>query len=202
MSERATCWSITLNNPVRAEYAKPLPIGWKMKGQLERGKEGTMHYQGMLRTKQVRFCAVKREFPRAHIEIARNRVALAKYVEKEETRVATVESIPTLFEYQDIIAEKWKEDDFKLKLQQVHQSSATSLPDLDRVAMGYIDSLVEADIEDGRRGAEFIAINPMWRSSWLRFWRSIINRHNKYIPPDALLETEDQEESVQGSQDD
>lgn len=181
MTDRATCWSVTINNPQEAEYQKPLPPGWKLTGQLERGEgEGTLHYQGMLKTNQVRFSAVKKEFPRAHIEVARDKAALAKYVQKEETRVAAVEAIPTLFEYQGIIADKWVEDDFQHRWQLACSNSGANVPDIDTVAMRYLDSLVEADIQIGRRGAEFIAINPMWRSSWMRFWRSIINRHQKY----------------------
>jgi len=41
----------------------------------------------MVKTPQVRFSAVKKAFPRAHIEVARNPAALATYVSKEETRV-------------------------------------------------------------------------------------------------------------------
>lgn len=181
MTDRATCWSITINNPQEADYMRPLPPGWKLQGQLERGEgEGTLHYQGMLKTNQVRFSAVKKEFPRAHIEVARDKAALAKYVQKEETRVAAVEAIPTLFEYQGIIADKWDENDFQRRWQLACSNSGANVPDIDTVAMRYLDSLVEADIQIGRRGAEFIAINPMWRSSWMRFWRAIINRHQKY----------------------
>lgn len=179
MTDRATCWSITINNPKKEEYEIVLPVGWKLEGQLEKGEEeGTLHYQGMLKTGQVRFSAVKKVFPRAHIEVARNVAALKKYVNKEETRVQSVQSIPTLFEYQTIIAEKWIEDEFKARIQRVIE--ANQIPDFDVIALRYIDSLVAADIESGRRGAEFIAINPMWRSSWKIFWRSIINRHGTH----------------------
>lgn len=176
--QRATCWSITINNPKEDEYKIVLPARWKLEGQLERGAEGTEHYQGMLNTPQVRFAAVKKVFPRAHIEVARNKVALAKYVHKEETRVAAVEAIPTLFEYQTIVANLWDEEVFKSRWNEaVARATANSVPYIDDVAMCYIDGIVADDIESGRRGAEFIAINPMWRSSWKKFWRSIINRH-------------------------
>jgi len=180
MTERATCWSITINNPQEVEYVRPLPGGWKLVGQLERGEEGTLHYQGMLKTSQVRFSAVKKEFPRAHIEVARDKAALAKYVSKEDTRVSTVVHIPTLFEYQTIIADAWDEYEFQAKWKRACERSIKYVLDIDTVAMSYLDELVERDIESGRRGAEFIAINPMWRSSWLRFWRPIINRQCKY----------------------
>jgi len=66
--------------------------GWKIDGQKERGKEGTEHYQLHVTTPQVRFSAVKKMFPRAHIEVARNVTALKQYVNKEDTRVAPLVS--------------------------------------------------------------------------------------------------------------
>lgn len=191
MTERATCWSITINNPQEDEVSKLcLPAGWKMTGQLERGQEGTLHYQGMLTTPQVRFSAVKKHIPRAHIEVARSKAALQKYVDKQDTCVKKVDTvvsrIPTLFEYQDVIAAKWDEQEFSRRWKAA--TSNVKVPHIDEVAMCYLDSLVAADIESGRRGAEYIAINPMWRASWSKFWRSIINRHGSSLsqpPPHA-----------------
>lgn len=176
--ERATCWSITINNPEEVEYKVELPAGWSLEGQLERGEEGTLHYQGMLKTPQVRFSAVKKVFPRGHIEVARNRKALEKYVNKVDTRVEKVEKnvsrSPTLFEYQGIIAGKWDVEGYAKYVQNFPNKSP------DEVAMLYLDSLIAEDIEGGRRGAEYIAINPMWRASWKLFWRSIIIRHERF----------------------
>ena len=62
MTERATCWSLTINNPTEQDLKVSLPAGWSMTGQMERGEEGTEHYQGMLKTTQVRFTAVKNYF--------------------------------------------------------------------------------------------------------------------------------------------
>jgi len=48
---------------------------------------GRKHRQGYLRTKnQVRFSALKKEFPGIHFEIAKNWEALKNYCKKEETR--------------------------------------------------------------------------------------------------------------------
>jgi len=89
-TSRATHWSLTINNPT-ADDEECLQLarqrGWKIDGQKERGEGGTEHYQLHLQTPQVRFSAVKKMFPRAHIEVARNPSALALYVTKEETRV-------------------------------------------------------------------------------------------------------------------
>lgn len=178
MGDRATCWSITINNPTDDDmkHVRQCPVpGWTVIGQIERGEEGTEHFQGMLRTPQVRFSAVKKIFPRAHIEIARDREALKKYVTKEATRVAAVDTqhIPSVFEYQGVIARQWVEEDFQTMLREAPPGH-----DINEIAMVYLDSLVAQHIENGQRGVEWIATNPMWRTAWKRFWRSIINREH------------------------
>lgn len=176
--ERATCWSITINNPTEIDYTLQLPAKWALKGQIEQGKEGTIHYQGMLTTPQVRFSAVKKVFPRAHIEVARNKSALASYVNKEETRIAKVDDnvsqIPTLFDYQHIIARRWDDDEFDRRSKK--WATETSKKDIGDIALLYIDDLVAEDIEAGVCGVEYIAINPMWRSAWKKFWKSMVAR--------------------------
>lgn len=98
ITSRATCWSVTINNPTKDEVATWANLRqnflWikEVKGQLEKGENGTEHIQGLLRTEQVRFSQVKKVFPRAHIEIARNQFALSAYVNKDDTRVAEIKS--------------------------------------------------------------------------------------------------------------
>jgi len=83
---RATAWSVTLYN---GEEKQDLPEGWKLDGQVEKcPKTGKLHYQGFLKTQQVRFSTVKKAMPKAHIEKCRDEVALKKYVHKAATRVA------------------------------------------------------------------------------------------------------------------
>lgn len=92
---RATCWSVTINNPTAAdeEYiATARQKGWKVDGQLEQGAQGTKHYQLIVKTPQVRFSAVKKAFPRAHIEAARNPTALAKYCDKDDTKIGELKT--------------------------------------------------------------------------------------------------------------
>lgn len=95
---KGTCWSITLNNPTKEEIAlwgnisKSAHFVKSASGQLEKGANGTEHIQGMLRTDSVRFSAVKKLLPRAHIEKAKNALALAQYVAKEDSRVAQLPS--------------------------------------------------------------------------------------------------------------
>lgn len=199
MTDRASCWSITINNPKNEEYQIVLPARWKLVGQLEKGEQGTVHFQGMLNTPQVRFAAVKRVFPRAHIEIARDRLALAKYVQKEDTRVAHVNAVPTIFEYQTMVASKWNEEEYQARWRfACEHATQRQVPDPGEVALLYVDTLVARDVELGVRGAEYIAINPMWRSSWKRFWRSIIRR-NASQQAQPSPQADEAEASPQGS---
>jgi len=187
-THRSSCWSITINNPTEQELQAQLPAGWRIEGQLEQGEQGTTHYQAMLRTPQVRFSAVKQVFPRAHIEVAKNPKALAAYVHKEETRLREVESrqsdIPTLWDFQTTIANMW---DYELFEKFCERVRLITKGDEGEAALLYIDSLVNDQIRQGVKGVEFIAINPLWRSSWKRFWRSILFRNKKYNASQAQL---------------
>lgn len=64
-----------------------------VKYQDEIGDEGTLHIQGAVQTTQVRFSAIKKWLPRAHIEVARNKKALLNYVEKEDTAVPNTQVV-------------------------------------------------------------------------------------------------------------
>jgi len=157
--------------------------GWKLSGQYEEGENGTRHFQGMLTTPQVRFSAVKRVYPRAHIEVARNKKALQAYTSKEDTRVGAFAStgVPTIFEYQRVISQDWNEQEYQARVAVYPRHG------LDDVAMIYLDELVAHRISEGAVGLEFIAINPMWRSSWKRFYRSIIERNAR--PPQSQVQS-------------
>jgi len=181
MTERGNTWSITINNPTEADLKPSFPNNkWVMQGQMEQGAEGTLHYQGMLTTPQVRFSAVKKCLPRAHIEVAKNKVALSKYVAKEDSRVSTVENIsnniPTLFDYQHTIASQWDDDEFHEFVAQYDDAQLIKIGGINEIALRYVDMLVEKDIERGLFGIEYIAINPMWRSAWKRFWKAMVSR--------------------------
>lgn len=107
---RATCWSVTINNPTAQDEEllhQARQKGWRIDGQREVGQEGTPHYQLIVHTPQVRFSALKKLFPRGHIEVARNRAALATYVQKEETRAGSLptsqELYPSQAKYFDLV---------------------------------------------------------------------------------------------------
>jgi len=177
--QRATCWSLTLFND---EEKGVHPPGWKLTGQYEECPETKKkHFQGMLKTPQVRFSEIKRQYPRAHIEVARNPLLLTAYVHKENSRVAdyTPCQVMNMFQLQDVIAGDWNAEEWT-KYWNEHLTLGLKngrLPDMDDIAMKYVRSLVAKRIESGQRGLEFTSINPMWTTSWKYFWRQIITRH-------------------------
>jgi len=189
-NDRATCWSITINNPTKEEIeVPPLPAGWKLEGQIEVGEQGTEHFQGMLTTPQVRFSAVKRHLPRAHIEIARDKKALQAYVHKEDTRVREVQQSAglTVFALQDKVLELWNDNDFKAFHELIRYA--------DDAYLRYADCKVRTLITEGMGGGiEYVAINPMWRTSWKKFGEAIVQRFNlkskhNGSPPDAQAQS-------------
>lgn len=200
--ERGTCWSITINNPTQEELKMDLPPNWKLQGQMEKGEQTeTPHFQGCLSTPQVRFTAVKKIFPRAHIEKAKNKSALIKYVNKEETRLEKVDDncgivIPTLFNYQHTIAKRWDDLEYSLFSNKYDQSPDPQLKtkSQDEIALDYVDYLVGEDIKNGMMGVEYIAINPMWRSAWKKFHRQMVHRE-RMRPVENKTETESIEDA-------
>lgn len=109
-TQRASMWSVTINNPT-PEDEESINLarqrGWKVSGQLERGEHGTIHYQLAVQTPQIRFSAVKKAFPRAHIEVAKSPLALLNYVAKEETRAGDLpekqDKYPSLSKFWDLV---------------------------------------------------------------------------------------------------
>lgn len=59
--------------------------------QEERGKNGTLHLQGVFRkVNQMRFCEVKKILPKCHIEKCKSWKCAVKYCSKRDTRVGKV----------------------------------------------------------------------------------------------------------------
>lgn len=193
---RGSSWSVTINNPTESDYEelnRARQKGWRVEGQLEKGAEGTYHLQLMVKTPQVRFSAVKKAFSRAHIEIARNAAALASYVNKEDTRVATLpqgsDTYPSLSKLWELVAVKMNAGHREWTCDDKDGFDGLSSPD-DRRAMYYstdkdaraasnpleiLDSVAEDLIAEGYHIESMVA-NPSVRSAWRKFWRSICFR--------------------------
>lgn len=172
MSDRATCWSVTINNPLPADdeniaLAKQ-KSGWKVEGQLEKGEEGTPHYQLMVKTPQIRFSAIKKAFPRAHIEVARNVKALEAYVHKDSTREG---SLPVNDKYPSITA-LWSLLDGYITTEQIQ------IPIDEESRLALFDCFVGLYIEIGYH-IETMAVNPQIRSCVKKYLPSLIFRSKK-----------------------
>jgi len=171
MSDRATCWSVTINNPIMADdeniaRAKQ-SSGWKVDGQLEQGENGTKHYQLIVKTPQIRFATIKKAFPRAHIEPARNHKALAEYVHKDETRIG---SLPANDKFPSLTA-LWELFDEYLRTEQEAVPTGEG-------ALVVFDQFISTYIELGYH-IETMGVNPQIRSSVKKYLPSIIFRTRK-----------------------
>lgn len=170
---RSNVWSITTNNPTDEDMKPTLPPGWKFEGQVETGESGTTHIQAMLCTPQVRFSAVKRYFPRSHIEICRDKKALQAYVHKEETRVAELPKLVSIniFTLRQRISAIWDTERYTGCLELWNYDRKKAL-------MSYVDSLISdiIDTSDPDVGLQIamVASNPAWRTCWLKFGYSLI----------------------------
>jgi len=185
---RANTWSVTLNmKTVKKETCDEMiqqarAAGWKVTGQEEMGGENP-HYQLMVQTPQVRFSAVKKMFPTGHIEVARNRQALAKYVTKEDTRIGALpehdEKYVTATRLWDMIYQYNSGDnrdcwdymnDDEVMLYEVEQQRM-----LQSDPLAFFDRMIGIFIRQGYY-VDMLACNPAIRSFWKKFWRDILYR--------------------------
>lgn len=170
---RGTAWSITCNlknitrNRVDDCIDAARTLGWGVEGQLERGnEEGTEHYQLLVRTPQVRFSAVKKVFPTAHIELARNVCALEQYVHKEDTRVEALKNVEVSFlTYPQVRTQffKWLVD------QSLHESLYRDPEE----RLQTWDRFIGLSIEEGMN-CDLIGMNPQHRGCISKYWRHYI----------------------------
>lgn len=196
-SDKACCWSVTINNPTdddHKQWASLVSLPWvrEVTGQLEKGEEGTLHIQGMVRTQSVRFAALKKALPRAHIEPARNAAALAKYVAKEATRIAPTIQIKTATQH-DIQVQL-----LAIVLQDLYRYTGLNPLTTDECEMisrnsdyilrhweTYLDQAVNILIYQGYYGVEFVVSNPQIRTAFRKYLPAILYRtyHGRSIHP-------------------
>jgi len=184
-TERSSCWSITINNPTESDHeaiATAKQKGWTVEGQLEKGEEGTLHYQLMLRTPQVRFSAVKKHFDRAHIEVAKDPNALRKYVNKEDTRVGTLpasDKYPSMSKLWELIYQQnntGDKDGWNMcHLPYVELYRPDDDARLERNPLKWFDEQIRNLIRYGYH-VESLAVNPQVRACWKSYWRDILQR--------------------------
>lgn len=208
---RSTCWSITINNPCASDdelINLARQRGWKVEGQLEKGQEGTFHYQLRLITPQVRWSAVKKAFPRAHIEVARDPVALGKYVTKEETRAGSLptgqDKYPSLSKVWDLIYQVYNSEDTDGWNVLSLSDGAVEFYDEDlerefrKTPLVVFDRAIKVLILKGYH-LESIASNPSTRSMWKLYARELIARSASEAEQ-QVVQTDRQTDSVQDEQ--
>lgn len=207
-TDRSTNWSLTINNPSPQDeehIARARQRGWIVDGQRESGDSGTQHYQIHLRTPQVRFSQVKKAFPRAHIEVARNAAALSAYVHKTDTRLAELptsqERYPSLSKYWELIYDEldvqWNCDEPSVKF--------------GRQALDLLDQATGRLIRKGYH-VETMCVNPQTRASFQKFavdlmYRVYVDRQTRQTTQEIVVPTThnhgvQEEVSEEGSEDD
>jgi len=189
-AQRATCWSLTINmgstkmETVEEWIHSARARGWRITGQVEKAPTtGTLHYQLMLKTPQMRFSAIKSAFPTAHIEIAKRQIALAQYVVKEDTRVA---DLPQVDERYPTTAKFWH------LVYKTHNTGDTSgWDESNEAAVRFYDDNRQKELEANplafldRTAADLIRrgyvidshiTNPAIRSFWNKFYAEVLYR--------------------------
>lgn len=168
---RGTAWSVTCNlkdikrATVDSHIDAARSLGWGVQGQLEQGKEGTEHYQLLVRTPQVRFSAVKKVFPTAHIELARNVKALENYVDKDETCKEKLKKVEMNFVTYPMVRNKF----FEWLL--TEDLLAYTIDPDERLRIW--DRFIGMSIAEGV-DCDLIGINPQQRACISRYWDSYI----------------------------
>lgn len=184
--DRATKWSVTINmkNVSRetAEecIARARQSNWEVIGQIEKGESGTEHYQLALKTPQVRFTAVKKMFPTAHIEVAKDWNALLHYVQKEDTRVETLKKVELQFVT------------FKMVRDKFFEWFCTRSPPFapvrdDEQKLSYWDQFIGLSIQEGIE-CDVLGVNPQYRSCIMRYWDSYIRRQTDRQTQENLVQ--------------
>jgi len=191
--DRASCWSVTINNPTQSDEEwinQARQKGWRVEGQLEKGENGTPHYQLMVKTPQVRFSAVKKQFPRAHIEMARNAQALESYVSKEDTRVGnlpeTSELYPSLAKLWDMFRE-WHDKRYEVDEETLNDMQPINNPDK---RLYVFDRFIEDAIVRGYH-VETMGVNPQIRSCVKNYMPQLLKRSRKNLRRQTDRQTDD-----------
>lgn len=180
-TERASCWSVTINNPTDLDddliTEANARAGWSVEGQLEQGANGTEHYQLMVTTPQVRFSSIKKAFPRAHIEAARNPKHLAKYVTKEDTRVGVLpknDMYPSQSSFYTLLVMVVKEEEAP-KHWPTDAESLQMMVGKSKDPLEQFDTAVKTLISRGYH-VEHHGCNPQVRSAWRLYRNAMITR--------------------------
>lgn len=173
---RGTRWSVTINcksvsrSTAEECIGRARQLGWRVYGQIERGDSGTEHFQLAISTPQVRFSAVKKVFPTAHIELAKNWSALMEYCHKEDTKVASIKEVSSTYvpwsQLRQLFVEWLVEDEFRIH---------TTDPER---RLQVWDQFIGHLIEEGNE-VDLMGMNANYRACISRYWRHYVNRYTQ-----------------------
>lgn len=183
---RATAWSVTINMKNVSQTTADECInqararGWSVEGQLEQGEQGTQHYQLLVRTPQTRFSALKKAFPTAHIEAARNLAALKEYVHKSDTRVGQLkpqsDRYPSITKMWELIWGDWLDKEHFVDDRATARTYADCyIPKGEKARLNYLDEAGADLIRQGYYVEQHI-VNPQVRSSFVKFAPELAER--------------------------
>jgi len=177
---RGTCWSITINNPNPSdeeEINRARQKGYKVEGQLEKGENGTPHYQLMVKTPQIRQSSLKKMFKRAHIEKARSPKDLEAYVQKDDTRIGqlveTSEMYPSLSKLWDLFHTYYKTE-------YAVSTPSSHITRNEDQRLEIFDAFVGVYIGNGYH-IETMAVNPQMRGCVKKYIDAIFLRVEKSV---------------------
>lgn len=200
-TSKSTNWIITLNNPTQEDKdswtnIKQNHFVKEANGQLEVGADGTPHIQGFIRTESIRFSQLKKILPRAHIEIAKNALAAKQYCSKPETRLQELPCTDlntsihssvyfTLRKWLKTkhLNDRWEYEDggnwCEYQIDElVSNRYSMSLVSPEQIEYLY-DKAVSDIIASGVKHIEFIAVNQITRSAFIKYFPALIYReHN------------------------
>lgn len=199
---KATSWIITLNNPTAMEIT-----GWEQikmnhfvkeaQGQIEVGAEGTPHIQGYIRTESVRWSQIKKLFPRAHIEIAKNAIAAKQYCQKTDTRQEKLVCSDINTSIHDAVYEEclhWfcynrpgpRETGWIRALPSVLSKKDAYFPMMahcgelhETIREKIYDRAISNMIISGVKHIEFIAVNNITRSAFKKYFPALMYREDE-----------------------
>jgi len=183
-TKRATMWSGTQFNitAFEGQQNEAARLGWTCIGQKETcTTTQRQDYQFAVKTPQVRMSQVRKVFPGAHIEEARNPAALERYVNKEATRSGDLPKVsnlyPTLDQYWALVYETLimgsTDKDYRVvPVDDARWYRSNMSKDQVLAALDYATAEL---IENGYR-VETHAVNPQVRSAFAKFSTSLFKR--------------------------
>lgn len=197
-------WSITINNPTDDDYKEieglKTQVWFKSwEGQLEHPEGGTLHIQAKLETERVRWGKVKEALTRAHIEVARNSLALANYVHKTDTQVGELPSASSQWmniqqfyrRMAEFVIKRFSE---KLDCDEGDVAQALcgygtrdlaekveALKVAEKDPLKLVEQCAKQCIMEGYMGLEFVTANPQTKAMFKTYFWEVVGRASRNL---------------------